>query len=232
VVSLTVVPDPYGSYEVSTLEGCFDVVTLSKQRYYADLTVPAGKRVSKHHRRNIRRSQGLVTVEALDAPEAHVSEWAELYGSITERHGLSGLKAFSREAFERQLRLPGTVLFRGRVDGATVAMTWWFIQGDVAYGHLVGVTAAGYQHAALYALDQYACEWFGSRCRWLDFGGVAGTGSDGDGLGHYKRGWCTGSTQMYLCGRVLDARVYEQLSASVPTAPRDYFPRYRCGEFL
>jgi hypothetical protein len=233
LVSLTVVTDPFGALDPAALRGCFDGVRSFKGHHVADLSVPAETRISRHHRKRAMRSLRLHEVERLERPAEHLDEWDALYGALVRRHRLSGLKAFSRTAFETQLRVPGIVAFRARRDGETVAMTLWYVQGDVVYGHLVGVAPAGYESAALYALDWYACEWFAERYAWMELGGVAGaTDQPESGLDAYKRGWCTGIIPSYLCTVVIDGEAYRSLVAGSPVADGGYFPAYRAGELL
>jgi hypothetical protein len=233
LVSLTLVSDPFGAPNADELRGCFDVVRPFKGHHVADLSVPIEERISRHHRKRAMRSLRLHDVERLERPSEHLDEWIVLYADLVRRHDLSGLKAFSPHAFELQLRVPGIIAFRARRDGETVAMTLWYAQGDVVYGHLVGVSPAGYESAALYALDWYATRWFEERFAWIEFGGVAGAADQPEsGLDVYKRGWCTGIVSSYLCTAVLDADAYQSLAAGSSGADRDYFPAYRAGELL
>ena len=66
-----------------------------------------------------------------------------LYAHLTERHGITGIRAFSRAAFARQLAVPGLVMFRAAAAGETVGLHLWYVQDDVAYGHLGATSPRG-----------------------------------------------------------------------------------------
>ena len=53
-----------------------------------------------------------IRIEAGPPPENFAAQWTALYESLVRRHGLKGIKAFSRAAFELQLSIPGMVVFR------------------------------------------------------------------------------------------------------------------------
>ena len=233
LVSLTVVTDPFGGFDLDALRGCFNQVRDFKGHRVADLNLPINERVSPHHRRRAAKSLRLHQVEVLERPHEHLTEWLALYENLVRRHGLSGMKAYSPHSFEQQLTVPGLVAFRAQHDGETVAMTLWYVQGRVAYGHLAAASPRGYANAAMYALDWFASEWFVDRCRWLAFGGPPSlvTG-DGSGLEAYKRGWCTDVVRAYLCWSILDPATYASLSARQADTDLSYFPAYRAGEML
>jgi hypothetical protein len=231
LVSVTVVTDPFG--DASGLAACFDVVRTFKEHHVADSSVPMNERVWRHHRRQARRGMRTHVVEVLDRPLEHLDEWTVLYDNVISRYALSGLKAFSRSAFEHQLQVPGMVAFRARRGSETTAMALWYEQGDVAYRHLAASSALGYAESAMHALDWHASEWFTGRCAWLHFGSVAGSrDGPGSGLDVYKRGWSTTTIPNYLCTVVLDRETYRTLSATLRPSPADYFPAYRAGELL
>jgi hypothetical protein len=230
LVSLALVADTFGQYSRAQLEECFHRVIPFKRHFLIDLGVPLGRAVSKHHRYYSRRALRRLDVERCLAPEGFADEWARLYSVLVQRKELRGIKAFSRSAFAKQLRVPGTVVFRAVFDGVTVGADWYYVQGDVAYGHLAAFDEEGYRRGAPYALQWFALEYFAAQdIRWVDLGGTAGLQpSDGDGLDRFKKGWATGTRMAYFCGQVLDQRKYRELARG---APGDYFPSYRNHEF-
>ena len=219
LVSLTVVTDPFGEYDEQLLHRCFDVVRPFKDHFIADLTLPANEIISKHHRYYARKAQEKVRVEECEDPIWFLDGWARLYEGLVERHKLSGIKAFSRDAFARQLRVPGLVALRA-VEGGL-----WYVSGGVAYSHLAASSGRGYELMAAYALYRFAVEHFAGKVRWLDLGAGASAGEAG-GLDRFKKGWSSGTRTAYLCGRIFDRRVYEELSKD----DTGYFPAYRAGE--
>jgi hypothetical protein len=231
VVSLALVPDPFGDFESTDLEDWFSIVRPFKQRYVVDLASDIESFVSQHHRRNARRALERVTVERCAEPQEWLDTWDSLYGMLVQRHGLRGIHAFSRAAFAEQLAVPGLAMFRAENEDGVVAMTLWYVHGDVAHYHLGATTSEGYDARANFALFWRAIETFAADgVRTLDLGGGAGVGGGQDGLTRFKEGWSTGTVPSYFCGKILDPPAYDQLSTE-GSAEGDYFPAYRRGEF-
>ena len=135
-----------------------------------------------------------------------VDTWVDLFEVLCDRHNISSLRAFSPGAFAVQLRVPGTVVFLASVGGEVVGMDWWYVQGDVAQGHLAAFSNLGYDVLASYATKWYAMEYFATRVRWMNLGGAPGTKDNGiDGLARFKRGWTSDTHKAYFCGRILNA---------------------------
>jgi hypothetical protein len=239
LVSVALVTDPFGDWDEAMLREAFDRVREFKAHFVADLATPSERIVSKHHRYYARRALAEVTVEVSPAPRAALDEWLRLYGQLAARHGISGIRAFSRASFAAQLELPGMVLFTARHLGNAVGAHLWLRSGQgetaVAYSHLAAFDTAGYELGAAYALHWTAIEYFRGRVGWLDLGAGAGLGSSddaSDGLTWFKAGWSTGTRPAYLCGRVLSRPRYEELTRDLGSVPGDgYFPAYRAGEF-
>lgn len=231
LVSVSAVTDPLGSYDEALLKRCFSRAAPYKAHYIAELTEPPESFVSKSHRQNARRALRKVTVEVCDDPLRYLDDWVALYGVLAEKHGITGLRAFSRAAFEQQLRVPGMVMFRAVDEDGTVGMDLWYVDGDTAQGHLAAFSDRGYAKSASYATKWTLLNHFaGSKVRWVNFGGVAGAAaSQGGGLAHFKQGWSSTSRQTWICGRIFDAQAYEQLTRGL--AQTSYFPAYRAGEF-
>lgn len=229
LVSLTIVTDPLGDHDTRTLGRVFDLVRPFKDHYIADLSVPLKAFVSKSHRQNARRALRKVQVEICETPWQHLDAWLDLYATLVERHGVTGLRAFSRRSFERQLRTPGMVMFRARVDDRTVGLDLWYVDGDVAQGHLAAFSPEGYRTSASYATKWCLLNHFVDKVRWVNLGGLAGSpGKGAAGLAHFKRGWTNVTRPTYLCGRIFDAAAYDALTRMHPAT--DYFPAYRAGE--
>jgi hypothetical protein len=162
-------------------------------------------------------------VEVCSEPARHLDDWTRLYAGLAARHGLVGIRAFSREAFERQLAMPGMVAVRAERDGETVGMALWLADPPVAHYHLAAYSASGYEVSASYALFDLALR----HLREHAVGRVDLGGSTGEGLDRFKRGWANEQRTAHLCGRVLDRPAYERLAAGRAT---EWFPAYRAGE--
>ena len=235
IVSLSLVTDPFGDYDRAHLQRCFkDVVIPFKEHFVADLSRPLGELISKHHRYYAQKAVSSVRVERCLEPERFLDEWVELYANLTKRHALSGIKAFSKNAFAKQMRIPGLVMLRATHEGETVGAHLWFVHADVAHSHLAAVSERGYDLMASYALYRFALESFTGEVRWLNFGAGAGVGSDAtDGLTRFKRGWASETRTAYFCGRIFNRQRYAEILAAreLPDSSSNYFPAYRQGEF-
>jgi hypothetical protein len=232
LVTLSLVADPFGVTPPTELERCFDVVRPFKEHYVTDLRRPMDAIVSAHHRKHARRALRDLVIEQCPDPLAFLDEWVGLYAALSDRHRLSGIRAFSRQAFQIQLSIDGLVMFRASRGGCTVGLHLWLQQGDVAYGHLGATTALGYRFAASYALYWSALEWLSPRVTWLHLGGSAGlTRVEPDGLAAFKQGWATETRTAYFCGRCWDRVKYDELLRASNVEAGRFFPAYRFGEF-
>jgi Acetyltransferase (GNAT) domain len=229
-VSVMLVADPLAEVGQGELRRAFrDHVIPFKRHQVRDLEAPAG--LPAHHRRHIRRAARSVEVELCADPLLHLDDWTRLYAGLAARHGLAGIRAFSRAAFTRQLGLPGLVALRAERHGKTVGMALWLEDAPSAYYHLGAYVAEGYEVSASYALFALALEHLRSAgVRRVDLGGAAGVSALDDGLVRFKRGWANEERTAYLCGRVLDRAGYERLVEGPPGARSDWFPAYRAAE--
>lgn len=234
LVSLSLVTDPLGSYDVTHLRQCFrDLVLPFKQHFVVDLSREIDTFVHPHHRRNARKALRELEVERCATPADFLDEWTALYKTLIERHNISGIAAFSRESFAKQLNVPGIVAFRAVRGGVTVGMLLWYLQGNRAYYHLGAYSSRGYELRASFALFDYSIKHFArGGLEWLNLGAGAGTGRSIDsGLGRFKQGWSTGVRTAYFCGRTFDDEKYQEIVENRNVLPTKYFPAYRVGEF-
>ncbi len=232
LVSVAMVPDPLGDYELSDLQDCFDVARPFKDHVVADLGRPLDEVVGKHHRKMARRALRQLKVERCTSPEKYRDDWVRLYGCLVGRHAVRGVAAFSHESLCRQLAVPGASLFiaihRDRVVGGALA----YQHGDVVNAHLTAFDATGYELSAAYALKWRQLEYYADKARWFNLAGVPGIDDrGGDGLRRFKQGWSSETRTAYFCGRVFDRQAYDALSKAKKTTTDSYFPAYRAGEF-
>ena len=232
LVSLVLVADPFGSYTREILSRTFrDLVVPFKEHFIADLQHPTNSFVSKHHHYYARKALATVKVEVCPDPVRMLDEWSKLYDNLVTRHQLSGIKAFSRAAFAKQLNVPGMIMLRALHEGETVGAHLWYVQGDVAFSHLAAANASGYKLMSAYALCWSAIDHFAGKVRWIDWGAGAGLNATGpEGLTRYKKGWANAIRPVYLCGRIFNNARYAELSRANGLAGDNYFPRYREGE--
>ena len=233
LVALSLVTDPFGNFDDEGLRECFDLVRPYKQHYVADLAQSIEASLPRNHRRNLAKALSQVEVECPLDPSKHLEEWLNLFSFLVERHRITGMRALSRRALSHQLRVPGLVMFRATAGQRVVGMHLWFVQGDVAYGHLGAVDPRGYHLRAWFALYAYAVAHFRDQgVRWLDLGGAPDASANGEesGLGRFKQGWSTGTRPVYLCGRILQPERYAELVRDRRAEETSYFPAYRDGE--
>ena len=234
LISLSLVTDPFGQYDVAYLGECFPEVAIPfKEHFIVDLSQPLDTLVHSHHRRNARRALSRVRVEKCADPLSFLNDWITLYGNLIERHSITGLAAFSPAAFAKQLAVPGIIAFRAVHNEETVGMVLWYEQENRAYYHLAAYSPTGYELRASFALFDYSLRYFAARqCEWLSLGAGAGVdASDRSGLNRFKQGWSTGTRTAYFCGRIFDAKKYEAIVSARGPSTKRYFPAYRAGEF-
>jgi hypothetical protein len=226
LVSVAAVCDPFGAPDPEQLKSSFDHVVPFKDHYIVDLSLPASKIGSRRHWEYARVAQRTLDVSLVENPLTFTDEWFELYAELIRRKRLTGIKAFSRNAFRALLAMPSVTVFRVSRGQTPLAGQIWMGDEGVAFHHLTAMSAEGYRTRAAFALYAAAIEYFRGRVGYLDLGGGAGLGA-ADGLADFKRRWSTGTRATYFCGRVLNRSEYERLGQNHQT---DYFPSYRQGE--
>jgi len=235
-VSFSMVTDPFANLKLDQLESSFDVVVPFKDHFIVELSRPLEYIVSRSHQETVRRAQKKVEVSLCPNPACRLAEWIELFSYLVRRHQISGIKAFSAHAFAQQLRIPGLVMFEAReiTTGDLVGMDMWYLQHDVAYGHLAAYSERGYALRASYASKWQVLSYFSGKAEYVNLAGRAG--SDGkdesvNGLTRFKQGWSTGTLKTYFCGKILDPVAYAQLVRDKGAEGVRFFPSYRKGEF-
>jgi hypothetical protein len=233
LVCLGLVTDPFGEYDQNYLRRCFkDAVTPFKEHYIVDLENWKNKNLDRTTRKRIRRAFELLVVEVCPRPLDYLEDWIRLYDVLIERHSIGSLGAFSRAAFARQFEIPGLWMVRAAYQGQTVGIQCVFLQGEVAYGHLIAFDEIGYQLGASYAIDAFVFERLSGSVRWFDLGGVPGLKDEkGGGLREYKLHWATTTRSTYFCGRIFGPSRYAAIAQARRLAGASYFPSYRQGEF-
>jgi len=232
VVSLVLVTDPLGGARSDDLRRVFrSVARPFKPHHVADLSVPVATFATAHHRRHWRRFLRRGRVEVCARPLDHLDDWLRLYGMLVRRHRIDGPARFSDASFRRQLALPGLLAVRAVLDGATVAMQLWLVDGDRAWYHLGAADAAGYRSGASHALMGETLSLLADRgVRLADLGAGAGLRHDpADGLARFKAGWSNTVRWAWLCGTVLDPQRHVSLCRLAGVAPEGdgFFPAYR-----
>jgi hypothetical protein len=236
LVSLAVVTDPFGNYDLDYLRSCFPgVASPFKEHFVVDLSRDPAGFIHPHHRRNARKALKEMRVESCENPLDYLDDWVNLYATLVARHEITGLTTFSRESFAKQLRVPGIVMLRAIRDADTIGILLWYKQGERAYYHLGAYSPLGYDLKASFALFSFSLEYFAKQeISWLSLGAGAGAGAVAgaeSGLSRFKQGWSTGTKTAYFCGRVFAPGQYRELVSAGKVSGTNYFPAYRAGEF-
>jgi GNAT acetyltransferase-like protein len=233
LISISLVTDPFGDFDTDHLHQCFpDVMKPFKEHFVTDLEQPVESFVHPHHLRNARKALQHVRVERCIEPLDFLDDWVSLYQTLIEKHDITGITAFSRNSFARQLSVPGIVAFRAVEHARTLGMLLWYEQDNRAYYHLGAYSDRGYEVGASFALFDYSLRYFCSRqFKWLNLGAGAGASDSNSGLTRFKRGWSNGVRTAYFCGRIFSRDKYQQLVEATRTGATGYFPAYRFGEF-
>jgi hypothetical protein len=231
LVSIVLVTDPFGDYDVDYLQRCFvDLAVPYKEHFVVDLRQTPYKFVHSHHRRNARKALASVVIDFPRTTPELVQDWRELYAMLIDRHAINGMAALPPAALSAQLYVPGLTVIRAVHDGVTVGLTLWYEWRGVAYYHLAAYSPQGYALRASFALFWHAIEHFAAAgLRWLSLGAAAGEQArEDDGLSRFKRGWATGTRTVFLCGRILHRAEYARLvRVRGFTSNVNYFPAYR-----
>jgi hypothetical protein len=230
--ALSVVTDPFGGYTVDLLRELFDRVVPYKEHFVADLSLPLEEFTSSRHREHGRRALKRVSVEICTDPSSHLEEWISLYDQLCQRHAIGGLRQFSREGFAVQLTTPGLIMFRAYDSTGPLCLDLWFIHGDVAHAHLVGISPRGYDLQVSYGMKLFILQYLAGKVRWANLGAIPGvTSANHSGLAHFKSGWSSGTRTAYFCGKIFNATAYKDLVRESRVQTDTFFPAYRSGEF-
>jgi hypothetical protein len=230
LVSVRIVTDPFADVGVSQLKVAFpDVCHEFKQHFVTDLTQPLESVVASHHRRNVRKALGALTVRQSGGTEDSLSTWLGLYDNLVRRQEIRGIARFSPLSFERQMNAPGFTAFSAFDGDETCGMTLWYVSGDVVYYHLAAYSDHGYELGASFALFWSALSHFREiGIHWAALGAGAGLQSAESGLTRFKSGWSTHTRPVYFCGRILQPATYAKLATRAAT-PANFFPAYRAA---
>jgi hypothetical protein len=234
LVSLVLVTDPFADIEPQYLMEHFDLAKPFKRHLITTLHNNLELSINKHHRYYARKSLRDLDVEIVAQPEEMLDAWCELYQNLIARHNITGIQAFSRACFERQLRLPGLVMIAGRVKSTNEVVGIHLVinQGEFSYSHLAAFSENGYKISAAYGIYWETLNYLkATNCQYFDLGAMPGLQDDsGDGLSRFKKGWSDNSRLVYLCGKIFNMGQMDLLiknNSSITKA--DYFPPYRAS---
>lgn len=232
LVSTFLVLDPFGAYDHRKYGDYFDLFRPFKTHYVLELREDWEEGIKSRHKKNARHGFRISTVVQVDRPVDYADIWTDLYGNLIRRHHLKGIHAFSLTSFKKQLSIPGCRLYLVYQDENVIGGNIFYIQNDVAYGHLSAFTDAGYAIDASYSVLWYAFKCLEKEVRYVNLGGCPGQANgESGGLCYFKEGWSNGSRKVYLAGKVHQPDLYKKLTIQAGIDDNGYFPAYRQGEF-
>lgn len=232
LVSVSFVIGPFSEISRDQYEDYFDIFRPYKDHYYYDSAYPLEETISKNNKKNARKALKSVTVDLVTSPNIDLDEWCDLYSNLIKRHEIKGIRAFSRESFAKQISIPDTLFFRAWHEGKIVGGNLFYIQNDVAYGHLMAQTDEGYQLGAAHAIKWVALNYLTKRVKYINFGGSTSGKQDAlTGLDKFKLGWTNKIGKSYFCGKILNQSLYSDLAMSSDTKNGNWFPVYRSGDY-
>ena len=231
LISIALVTDPFTTISFEQLRRIFPVCYHFKDHYIADFSVPFEKIIGKSTRKLSTQALRHVVIEQCPEPVRFLDEWVNLYDVLVNRHNITGIRAFSRDSFSKMLLLPGLDMFVARMGDEIVGAEIIIRQKHFAYVHLLAISELGYQNNASYALDWTTQKYYSNTLHFLDHGSGAGLDNEVNGLVQYKKRWSTMKLPVYFCGKVLNKRIYKELSYRNQVRETEYFPHYRIGEF-
>lgn len=232
LVSVSFVIGPFTEIPKDQYEEYFDIFRPYKDHYYYDSAYPLEETISKNNKKNARKALKSVSVDMVTSPDINLDEWSDLYSNLIERHDIKGIRAFSRESFALQILIPDTLFFRAWYEGKIVGGNLFYIQNDVAYGHLMAQTDEGYQLGAAHAIKWTALKYLTEKVSYVNFGGATGDEhSRLTGLDKFKQRWTNRIGKSYFCGKILNQNLYGALAMSSNTKNSSWFPVYRSGDY-
>jgi len=234
LISVSFVLGPFSPISHEIFKQKLDVFYHYKDHYVLDTSLPFTETISKYRRRDARRAiKNGISVEIVTSPNINLNEWVDLYDNLIQRHHITGIRAFSRESFSKQISIPNTYFFKALHQGAVVGGNLYYIQDNVAYGHLLALSPKGYQLGASHAIKWVAIQHFTNKVRWINFGGSTTKNLENkDGLDMFKLGWSSTTKPSYFCGKILQPGLYHELNAiSKPGFNLNWFPAYRQSEY-
>ena len=232
LVSISLVIDPFASIPADAFQNYFDVFKEYKDHYLLDLGLPLNKTLSKNTQKNVRQALRKLEVRQIKAPDINLEEWVRLYDCLIKRHQITGIRAFSRQSFAKQIAIPNTRYFQINHNGSCVGAHLYYIQGNIAYSHLSAFTQQGYDLGAPYAGKWFSINHLQSIVRWVNYGGgTASKNSEISGLDEFKHRWSSTTGKAYYCGKILNRKIYDTIIESKGAVKKDWFPVYRSGDF-
>jgi hypothetical protein len=124
--------------------------------------------------------------------------------------------------------LDGVTAIGGWLGEELAASHIWVHDRGRVHSHLAASSENGYACGAAYAVYDASIRHF-KDAEVINLGGAAGyTDDPDDGLARFKQGFANATARSYICGKILDAERYRELTACrAAPAQTAFFPAYR-----
>lgn len=226
IATLVAVTDCLSQPEEAFLQAHFDRCRSYKTHYVYDAKLPNAD-YSKHHRDRTRRARKSCETRVVNLAD-HLDAWMECYTTLVKKKNITGIQNFSRDYFAAVAAMPEATTIAAFVDGVFASGHIWMRHEGLAYAHLAASTELGYKLRCAFPIYDDAIQLFKNECV-IDFGGGAGAEeSEQDGLRDFKKGFANTEKRNFLCGKILNADLYQSLCAARNVSPEAaFFPAYR-----
>ncbi|MBN8532333.1 MAG: GNAT family N-acetyltransferase [Alphaproteobacteria bacterium] len=225
-VTLVAVTDCLSQPDEAFLSAHFDRCRRYKTHYVHDARL-ANADYSKHHRDRIRRARKSCETRVVNLAD-HLDAWMECYTTLVKKKNITGIQNFPREYFAAVAAMPEAVTIAAFVDGVFASGHIWMRHEGLAYAHLAASTELGYKLRCAFPIYDDAIQMLKAD-HIIDFGGGAGAEeSEADGLRDFKKGFANAEKRNFLCGKILNAELYQSLCNVRGVDPdAAFFPAYR-----
>jgi hypothetical protein len=226
LVTLTIVLDYHHISKLKQINKHFMWIKPYKKHY---LNYPADDKFKydSHCRYEVKKAYKYVDVRLLDWKCDGLS-WRKIYSFLSKRHQLFGMHLFPQKHHEYLGSSDGIVALGAWKENELVSAHIFATDGNQVYSHLAASSKNGYSCSASYAVNDTALSYF-KGAEFINFGGVAGIKDDvNNGLAYFKRSFSNSVTSAYICGAILDVKLYNYLNRLKGTSELiNFFPPYR-----
>lgn len=228
LVSVVFVSDPFKENQLSQQVNSWSQCYRYKKHYTVNLIKDL--QYKKELRRLSRRAMEKHTVRLVTPSQEWILKFWNIHQHLVDKHNISGMGKISLAMLEQQLKTPGTLLAIAEYEGEMVSAIIMFQKTNISYWYLMATHPRAYQLKSNYALFYETINQLRqSGIEWINLGGNAGLANKiDDGLARFKNQWANDECYSLLCGKVLNEKIYTNLSHSNNNKKgKDYFPAYR-----
>lgn len=226
--SLVIRTDAFSQKQVSRRLTGFDNIFRFKTHYIARFDQPWRSFARRNCRRLAARAKLSFDFRRVEKPATRARVLWELNQVILKRRNATQEAQLSQETLATQLTLPGVTLFEAHDERGVQAAACFMEVGEYAYAHLLGSSNQARDRFVVYGLYGHALDYYQQRVQAIDFGGAVGINScSQDGLSQFKQGWCNQTGISYLCCKILNRDLYQEICRRRDTEGSAFFPAYR-----